>query len=82
MVCQGVIRGRTIELEHPVPYHEGEVVTVSIEHSETPERGTGAAVLKAVLALPDIEPEAVDELEEAIRSARLPVRDQDWFGDE
>jgi len=79
MVCQGIIRGRTIELD---PYPEGEAVTISIERAEPPRRGSAAAILRAVHALPHLDPEDVDELERAIESGRLPVRDQDLFGSE
>jgi hypothetical protein len=80
MTYKGVAKGKIIELDQPLPYSEGQAVSVSVE-ALRPELqpGSAAAILKTMRSLPDLNPDDVDELEELIRQGRLPVRTQGEF---
>jgi hypothetical protein len=66
--------------DQPLPYSEGQAVSVSVE-ALRPELqpGSAAAIVKTMRSLPDLNPDDVDELEELIRQGRLPVRTQSEF---
>lgn len=83
MTYKGIAKGKTIELEEPLPYSEGQPVSVSIEplHPEV-QPGSAVAILKVMRDLPQLNPEDVDELEQAIEQGKLPVRIQGLFGGE
>jgi hypothetical protein len=75
MTYRGVARGKTIELEEPLPYPEGQSVTVSVEprvSKHPPE--SPAAILEAMHDLPHLSAEDVSALEQAIEAGKLPVR--------
>ncbi len=75
MTYKGVVRGRTIELDENLPFVNGQAVNVSVEPvNGTAPAGSPAQVRAAMRALPGVNPTAVDEMEQAIREARLPVR--------
>jgi len=76
MSYKGVANGRIIELEEPLPYTEGQRVSVLIEPASP------MSILKVLQNLPDIAAEDVDELEGLIKSGKLPVRIQGEFGGE
>jgi hypothetical protein len=80
MTYKGLSKGRIIELDEPLPYREGQPVTVSIEpfHPE-PQPGSPQAILKVLQSLPQIKIEDVDEMEQLIRQGNLPVRMQGEF---
>jgi hypothetical protein len=82
MTYKGVAKGKIIELEQPLPYSEGQAVSVSVEALH-PERqpGSAAAILKAMRSLPGLNPDDVDELEQQIRQGRLPAREEGEFGE-
>jgi hypothetical protein len=83
MTYKGVARGKIIELEEPLPYAEGQPVSVSIEPLRLEFRpGSPAAILKAMRDLPRLNPKDVDELERVIEQGMLPVRMQGLFGGE
>ena len=83
MTYKGVAKGKIIELEEPLPYSEGQPVSVSIEPLRGDyQAGSPAAILKAMRDLPRLNPEDVDELERVIEQGRLPVRMQGLFGGE
>jgi hypothetical protein len=77
MTYKGLAKGRIIELEEPLPFSEGQPVTVSIE-SFHPEQQPGSpqAILKVLRDLPNIQTEDVDELEQVIERDRLRARIQ------
>ena len=80
MTYKGIAKGRTIELEEALPYRDGQPVHVSIEPApELPEKGSSAAIRRAMHDSPHLEREAVDELERAIAQDRLPVTEQGVF---
>lgn len=81
MTLKGIAKGRIIELEEPLPYSEGQPVSVSIEpFGPENQPGSPAAILKVLRDLPHISAEAVDELERVIEQGKLPVRMQGEFG--
>ena len=83
MTYKGIAKGRTIELEEPLPYSEGQPVSVSIEPLRPEvQPGSAVAILKVMRDLPQLNPEDVDELEQAIEQGKLPVRMQGVFGGE
>lgn len=83
MTYRGIVKGKTIQLEEPLPYSEGQLVSVSIEPLRPEvQPGSPVAVLKVMRDLPHLDPKDVDELEKAIEQGRLPVRVQGVFGGE
>ncbi len=83
MTYKGIAKGRIIELEEPLPYCEGQAVSVSIEPFR-PEQPSGSpqAILKVLQSLPQMKIEDVDEMEQLIRQANLPVQMQGEFESE
>jgi hypothetical protein len=81
MTYKGLAKGRIIELEKPLPFCEGQPVTVSIEpfHPEQ-QPGSPQAILKVLGDLPNIQTEDVDELEQLIKRGSLPIRLEGEFG--
>ena len=81
MTYKGVAKGKIIELEEPLPYSEGQPVSVSIEPLRLEfQAGSPVAILKAMRDLPRLSPEDVDELERVIEQGKLPVRIKGLFG--
>ncbi len=70
MIYKGIARGRIIELEEPLPYQEGQRISVSVEPTdgESP-LGSATRILGAMHEPPHLDGADVDELERAI---------QDW----
>ena len=83
MTRKGVIRGKTIELNEPLPLPDGQSVVVEVEplQASVPD-GSPASVLRAIQALPRLTSEDVDELMRAIDAGRMPVRSSGIFDDE
>jgi hypothetical protein len=80
---RGVVRGKTIELEEPLPFPEGQPVAVSVEPLTVPLLpGSPAAILQALREAPPVSWEAVDELERAIEESQLPVVEEGLFDDD
>ncbi|MCC7293622.1 MAG: hypothetical protein IT449_16315 [Phycisphaerales bacterium] len=80
MTRRGTIRGKTIELLQPVPFADGQEVTVSITpDEEDPPFGSPQALLKAIHEPPHLDPADVDELDRAIEAGKLPVRYEGVF---
>jgi hypothetical protein len=83
MTYKGIAKGKTIELEEPLPYEEGQAITISVQPaSPGPLRGSPAAVLEALRKPPHVTAEDVAELERAIRESQLPVSEGGIFDDE
>ncbi len=83
MTYKGIAKGKIIELEEPLPYSEGQVVSVFIEpFCPELQPGSPAAILKVARDLPHIKTEDVDELEHVIEQGKLPVRTRGVFGGE
>ena len=80
MIYRGIAKGRTIELEEPLPYPEGQPVSVSVEPLTTPPHlGSPAAIRQAMREPPHLSGDDVDELERAIEEGKLPVRQESVF---
>ncbi len=80
MTYRGVAKGKTIELEEPLPYCEGQLVSVSVEPLRSEDQaGSPIAIVKVMRNLPLLDPEDVDALEQAIERGKLPVRTQGVF---
>ena len=82
MNYKGIAKGQTIELEEPLPFPEGQPVSVQVEPLTGPLRaGSPLAIRQAMHELPHLNMEDVDELERAIEEAKLPVRQESVFND-
>lgn len=73
MAYRGVVRGKTIELEEPLPYPEGQSVNVSVEPLSTPSPGSPAAIRQVMHESPHLTAADLDELERMIEEGKLPV---------
>ena len=67
MTHKGIAKGKTIELEEPLPYSDGQPVSVSVE-PWCPELqpGSPVAILKVLRDLPTLDPKDVDALEQGV----------------
>ena len=82
-IYKGIARGKVIELEDPLPYRDGQPVSVSVEPVATAfPPGSPAAILEALRRLPPARWEDVDELERAIEESQLPVTEPGLFDEE
>ncbi|MDQ3254706.1 MAG: hypothetical protein M3R15_12485 [Acidobacteriota bacterium] len=80
MIYRGVIRGKTIELENPLPYPEGQAVSVSVEPLTTQLHPSSPAAVRQVMhEPPHLTWEDVDELERAIEEGKLPMHQEGVF---
>jgi hypothetical protein len=83
MTYRGLARGRTIELDEPLPYPEGQPVNVAVQPITTPfPPGSPAAIRKVMHEPPHLDPEAVAELERAIEEGQLPVQQEGVFDED
>jgi hypothetical protein len=73
MTYKGLAKGKIIELEEPLPFCEGQPVTVSVELSKAEEQGSPLAILQVLQQLPDLPSADIDELERVIKAGSLPV---------
>ena len=74
MTYKGVVRGTTIELEHPLPFPEGQQVCVEVR-AEAAAIGTAAALLAAIRKPSGLQPGDVEAMERAIEDGELSVSD-------
>jgi len=81
MTYKGLAKGRIIELEKPLPYCDGQPIAVSVEpFSQEQQPGSPQSILKVLNDLPAIPIDAVDEMEQLIKSGSLPIHLQGEFG--
>jgi hypothetical protein len=74
MTYKGVVRGKTIELEEPLPYPEGQLVSILVKPLEgESQAGFPMAIRQVMHEPPHLRWEDVDELERVIQEGRLPV---------
>ena len=74
MNYRGLAKGKTIELEEPLPFPEGQAVRVSVEPCAPASRlGSPPAIFQVVRDFPHLHAFDVDELEAVLEIARLPV---------
>ncbi len=82
MTYKGLAKGRIIELEKPLPYCDGQPVTVSVQPLEPEQQpGSPQAILMVLQALPNIQAKDVDEMEHLIKQGSLPIRLEGEFGE-
>ena len=82
MTYKGIAKGKAIELEEPLPYAEGQPVSVWVEPLvEQLQPGSPAAIRQVMHEPPHLKGEAVDELEQAIAEGKLPVQHGSVFND-
>ena len=80
MDFKGIAKGNIVELERPLPYPNGQALSVSVQAlEEEPEPGTGVAVREAMHEAPHLSSRDVDELERAIDEGRLPMSSRSVF---
>ncbi len=83
MTCKGIVKGKTIELEQPLPYPEGQPVNITVQPAHREDiPGSPACVLRAMDELEHLEPGDIEEFEKAIREGKLPVRYTGIFDEE
>ena len=76
MSYTGWIKGRTIELDEPLPFTDGQLVKVSLETMAPSGRsGSPQAVLEATRQSPHLIQADVAALEAAIHDAKLPAHE-------
>jgi hypothetical protein len=82
-IYRGIARGKMIELDLPLPYNDGQAVTVSVEPLATEfPLGSPAVILDAIRQLAAVRGEDVDELERSIEASQLPVIEHGLFDKE
>jgi hypothetical protein len=75
MTYKGLAKGKIIELEKPLPYCDGQPVSVSVEPVlQEQQPGSPRSILIVLQNLPDIAIGDVDEMEQLIKSGSLPIR--------
>ena len=83
MSYTGWIKGRTIELDEPLPFADGQAVKISVETTGVIVRaGSPQTVLEASRQLPHLPPATVVDLEAAIRAAKIPPSDGFMLNDQ
>ena len=80
MAYKGIAKGKIIELEEPLPYPEGQPLSVSIEPwADQPYPGSPAAIRQVMHEPPHLKWEEVDALERTIAEGKLPVHQAGVF---
>jgi len=80
MTYKGIAKGKHIELEEPLPYADGQPVSVWVEpFTGLLQPGSPAAVRQVMHEPPHLTWEDVEVFERAIAEAKLPVQDQRVF---
>ena len=75
MTYRGVVKGKTIELEEPVPYPQGHGVVVSIEPiTNYTEAGSPVRIRAVMHEPPRLDSAAVDDLDRSVEAAKFAVR--------
>jgi hypothetical protein len=82
MTYKGIAKGKTIELEEPLPYPEGQPVSVLVEPlAGQLQPGSPATIRRVMHEPPHLNQEDVDELERVIEEGKLPVHQESVFGE-
>ena len=83
MIYRGVARGKIIELQEPLPYPEGQSVSVSVNIFRRQLRSGSSATLRQVMhEPPHLRCEDVDELEREILHGKLPMHQEGVFDED
>ena len=74
MIYKGVAKGKIIELEEPLPYNEGQLISISVDTIIGQFCiGSPEAVRLMMNKPPHLRSEDVDELEQEIEKGKLPM---------
>ncbi len=74
MSYRGWIKGRTIEMDEPLPFAEGQAVKVFVETMAPSARsGSPRTILEATHQFPHLVQADIAALEAAIQDAKLPT---------
>jgi hypothetical protein len=80
MPYKGIIKGKTIELEDPLPYPEGQPVSVSVVPlAPHLQPGSPAAIRQVMHEPPHLQEADVHILERAMEEGKLPVEQGNVF---
>ena len=80
MDFKGIAKGNIVELERPLPYPNGQALSVSVQVlGGELQPGTGAAIREAMHEAPHLSSSDVDELERAIEEGKLPIKSRSVF---
>lgn len=83
MTYRGVVKGKTIELEHALPFPEGQAIQVTVEaERDTPRPGSAEAVRKFLRESTPVDRQDVEEMERLIEEGKLPVKSGGPFDDD
>jgi len=74
MTYKGIAKGKIIELEDPLPYRDGQPVTISLfPFSEQSCSGSPEAIRLAMRKPPHVKPEDIDELKREIEKGKIQI---------
>lgn len=79
MSYRGIAKGTIIELENPLPYDQGQRLSISIEALQNEPTTSIDAILRVMREPPHLEAAAVGELERAIEEGNIPVQQEGSF---
>lgn len=81
MTVQGTANGKSIELDEPLPFPDGEPLTIDVHPTNNDARNypTPAEVVEALRKLPPVTDEDIAELMRAIDSDKQPASDRGIF---
>ena len=83
MDLKGIAKGNIVELERPLPYPNGQALSVSVQAlSEGNQPRSALAVREAMHEAPHLSSSDVDELERVIEQGRLPLHSGSVFESE
>ena len=80
MTHRGLVKGKTIEFEEPLPFPEGQPVSVivcPVEPENVP--GSPAVARKMMHEPPCLELGDIEEFERVLRDSELPLENGDIF---
>jgi hypothetical protein len=82
MIYKGIVNGKTIKLDEPLPYPKGQPVKISVEPlGDTLHPGSAMTIKQAMHEEPHLHWDDVDELEHLIEEGRLPVHQESAFSE-
>ncbi len=83
MTCKGIVKGKTIELDEPLPYLEGRSVNITVDPVQEDDRpGSPAYALRMMHEPPHLEPGDIEEFERVLRESELPVESGGIFDED
>ena len=80
MVLRGIVKGKTIELDAPLPFPEGEAIRVTVER--LPANDVVDAALLAVKEPPHLSREDIEAFNRSLNESRLPMSEGGIFDEE